>query len=168
MVRKARHFEHGITLVELMIVVAILGVIFSIAPSVLTSITRFSRLSSARLDTQKSARDTMNQINQSLRQASAATIIVSQETGQPPYSSLTFTTVDGRPLKFYQSGRDLNFVQRGSTVTVADGLRYIAFTYPRTDNSKIISVSVTYEKDTYQGGAKALQMAIEKVRVMND
>jgi hypothetical protein len=46
-------------------------------------------------------------------------------------------------------------------------LRYIAFTYARTDDPSILSVSITTEKETYESGTKALQMAIEKVRVMN-
>lgn len=158
----------AVTLVEVMIAVAILGIVFSIGPTLLTNLTRFSRLSRARLETQRNARDSLNQINQALRQASASSIVISNEALQSPFSSIGFWTVDGRWLKFYQQGRDLMFVQNTSTRTVADGLRYIAFSNPRTDNSSIISVSVTFERDTYQGGSKALQMAIEKVRIMND
>jgi len=167
MVTLFRH-RRGVTLVEVLIAISILGVVFALGPSILTNITRFSRLSRARLETQRNARDGLNQINQSLRQAEASSIVISNETSQSPFSSITFNTVDGRTIKFFQKGDDLNFVQNGSTVAVADGLRYIAFSYPRTDNSKIVSVSVTFEKDTYQGGTKALQMAIEKVRIMND
>jgi prepilin-type N-terminal cleavage/methylation domain-containing protein len=161
-------YGRGTTLVEVMIAVAILGIVFSLGPSILTNITRFSRLSRARIETQRNARDTLNQINQALRQASAATVVVSQEGTESPFSAISFNTVDGRFMKFYQSGNHLNFVHNTGTSTIADGLRYIAFTYPRTDNSYIISVSVTFEKETYQGGTKALQMAIEKVRIMND
>ena len=50
---------------------------------------------------------------------------------------------------------------------VADDLRYIAFTYPKSDDGYIISISVTFERATYEGATKALQMAVEKVRVMN-
>lgn len=158
----------GVTLVEMMIATAVLGIVFALGPGLLTNITRFARLSKARIETQRAARDSLNQINQSLRQAEASSITITSEPGQPPFSSITFDTVDDRSLKFFQSGKELRFVQDNSTTTLADGLRYIAFTYPRTDNSKILSVSVTYEKDTYQGGTKALQMAIEKVRIMND
>jgi type II secretory pathway component PulJ len=151
-----------------MVAVAILGIVFALGPAILTNVTRFSRLSRARLETQRNARDALNQINQSLRQADASSVIISNESSQSPFSSIMFSTIDGRSMKFYQQNDKLNFVNNGSTNTVADGLRYIAFTYPRTDNSTIISVSVTFERDTYQGGTKALQMAIEKVRIMND
>jgi uncharacterized protein (TIGR02599 family) len=167
MVRKLNR-QRGFTLIEAMISVTILGIVFSLGPSLLKNMTRFSRLSTARIETQRNARDALNQINQSLRQASAGSIVISNEASQSPFSSISFTTVDGRAMKFYQQSDDLKFVQAGSTVAVADGLRYIAFSYPRTDNFKIVSVSVTFEKATYEGGAKALQMAIEKVRIMND
>jgi prepilin-type N-terminal cleavage/methylation domain-containing protein len=163
-----RMTRRGVTLVEMMIAVAVMSVVFLLGPALLTNITKFVRLNKARIETQRSARDSLNTVNQTLRQASAATITISNETGQPPFSSITFSTVDGRNLKMYQSGKSLNFVQNNSTTTIASGLRYVAFSYPRTDNSYILSVSVTYEQDTYQGGTKALQMAIEKVRVMND
>ena len=157
----------GFTLTEMLITCAILGVIFSLGPSILTGITRFTKLNTARIETQRNARDSLGQINRSLRQGSAASVCVSQESGQPPYSSIQFSTVDGRALKFYQINKDLKFVNNGSTTTLAQGLNYIAFSYPRTDDSNIISVSLTFEQDTYQGGVKALQMAIEKVRIMN-
>jgi prepilin-type N-terminal cleavage/methylation domain-containing protein len=157
----------GFTLTEIMITVAILGIVMMVGPNLLLSITRFSRLSRARIETQRSARIALNQINQSLRQASSSSITVSQETGQPPLSSVSFSTVDNRNMKFYQSGKNLYYVLNGSTRTLSDGLRYIAFSYPRTDDATIMSVSLTFEKDTYQGGSKALQMAIEKVRIMD-
>ncbi len=151
-----------------MIATAIMGIVFVLGPRILTNITRFVQLNRARIETQRAARDTLNLVNQALRQATASTIIITNETSQPPCSAITFTTIDGRSLKFYQSGKVLSFVQNTATSTVVGGLRYIAFTYPRTDDDNILSVSVTFEQDTYQGGTKALQMAIEKVRVMND
>lgn len=157
----------GFTLTEMMITVAILGVIAMVGPTTLKNITRFFRMNSARLETNREARGNMDRINKMLRQAYSSSIIISQETNQPPYSSISFSTIDGRSIKYYQQGNKLNFVQNGSTQTVTDLLRYIAFAYPRTDDPGIISVSLTFEKKTYEGGTKALHMAIEKVRVMN-
>ena len=67
----------------------------------------------------------------------------------------------------YQEGKHLYYMKNGSTGTLAENLRFVAFTYPRTDNSGIISVSMTFEEDTFAGHTKALQLSIEKVRVMN-
>jgi len=160
--------KKGTTLPELMIVVAIVGIIASLAPTLIKNISRFSQLSDARLETQKNVREALTQINQALRQASASSIIISQETNQPPYSSILFDTVDGRTLKYYQSGKSLFFVKNGSTKTLSKNLRYLAFLPPKTEDPNILSVSVTFEKGTYEGQTKALQMSIEKVRIMND
>lgn len=160
--------REGTTLIELMIVVAILGVIAGMGASMIKSYVRFSRLNTAKLETQRGARDSLSQINKNLRQASASSIVVTQESGQPPYSAVYFNLPDGRSIKYFQNKNKLYVVSNGSTATVADNLRYIAFAFPRTDDLKIMSVSVTFEKDTYEGMSKALQMAIEKVRVMND
>jgi hypothetical protein len=113
------------------------------------------------------ARDALSRINQSIRQGIASTVIISQETGQPPLSSITFSTSDGRTVKYYQFNNKLNFVNGTSTSTLSQDLLCIAFTYPRTDDTSILSVSITTQKDTYENGTKALQMAIEKVRIMN-
>ena len=150
-----------------MVVTAILGIIAMTVPQLIKNVTRVTRLNTARIETQRIARDALSRINQSLRQAKATSIVITQETNQPPCSSITFQTSDGRTLKYFQSDKNLDFVQNSSTSTLATGIRYIAFTYPRTDDATILSVSITTEKDTYEGGSKALQMAIEKVRIMN-
>lgn len=157
----------GTTLVELMIVIAIIGVIFSVGHSILMNITRFTQLSNSRLETQSGAREALSHISKTLRQARASTVVISNQTGQPPLSKISFTAIDGRTLGYYQSGKALYFLNGGFATKLSENLRYIAFHHPRTDDSAIISVSVTYEKGTYEGGTKALQMAIEKVRVMN-
>jgi uncharacterized protein (TIGR02599 family) len=163
-----RHNRHrGFTLVEMMIVVAILGIIAMVVPRMITNVIKFTRLSTARIETQRMARDALSRINQSIRQGIASTVIISQETGQPPLSSITFSTSDGRTVKYYQSNNKLNFVNGTSTSTLSQDLLCIAFTYPRTDDTSILSVSITTQKDTYENGTKALQMAIEKVRIMN-
>ncbi len=154
-------------MVELMIAVAIIGILGMVVPNLLINITRFFRVNNARIETQRAARDSLSQINQSLRQAYASSINISQESGQPPTSSISFSTVDGRNIKYFQSNKSLYYVVGGSTKAVASGLSFIAFNYPRTDDASILSVSVTYEGSTYQGGTKTLQMAIEKVRIMN-
>ena len=162
----------GYTLMELMVVVAILGVIVSAAPRLLNGIYRFSRLSTARLEIQKNARGALSNINRGLRQAQASSISISQLNGMPPHSKITFNRYkpDGtlETLSYYQSGKKLYMSSSGSAgKAIADDLRYVAFTYPKSDDEYIISVSITFERATYEGGTKALQMAVEKVRIMN-
>ena len=162
----------GYTLMELMVVVAILGVIVSAAPRLLNGIYRFSRLSTARLEIQKNARAALSNINRGLRQAQASSVVIAQLSGMPPHSRITFDRYkpDGsiETVSYYQAGKVLYLSSQGATgKKVADDLRYLAFTYPKSDDESIISISVTFERATYEGGAKALQMAVEKVRVMN-
>jgi Tfp pilus assembly protein FimT len=159
-------------MVELMIVVALIGVVASIGPKVFTDVTRFLRMTTARHEIQRDSKNAISMINRNLRQAKASTVVISQITGQPPYSRINFDKyIDestSKAMSFYQQGEKFYSVDNGSTRAVCGGLRYLAFTYPRTDDDGVISVSMTFEKATYQGQSKALQLAVEKVRVMND
>lgn len=163
----------GFTLTELMITVAVIAVIVSLGPNLLLNLVQFFRLQMAKASIQRNARTCLELINRNLRQASASSVVISQQSGQPPSSWLTFTVDKGEGPALgnygvFQEGKDLKYMKDGSTSTIADNLRYIAFTYPRSDNSTIISVSMTFEEDTYAGYTKALQLSVEKVRIMND
>jgi len=155
---------------ELMVVVAIMGIIFSIAPKVLMSTHRFFALSLARSEIQRDARTSLNMINRQLRQAKASTVTVSRHASdQPPYSKVEFQTVAGSTLTFWQNGHDLMMKKDSSNSRLlAKNIRNVAFAYTQTDNDAIMSVAVTFEKRIYEGKSKSLQTAVEKVRIMND
>lgn len=163
--------RRGVSLTEMMLVVALVGILASLAPKLFIDVTRFIRMSQARHDIQRDSKNIFILINRNLRQAKASTITISQQSGQPPYSKITFdkylTDSTVRTMTFYQQDDKLYQVESGSTRPICDNVRYIAFSYPRTDDDSIVSVSLTLEKATYQGRAKALQLAVEKVRVMN-
>lgn len=167
-VRRSR----GYTLVEVMIVVAIIGIMALIGPRLFLGLTRYFRMNSARHEIQRDSRNVLEIINRNLRQAESGSLAVSQQTGQPPYSKISFdkfiTTSTARSMSFYQSGETLYQVDNGSTRALCGNLRYIAFSYPRTDDATIISISLTLEKATFEGKSKALHLAVEKVRIMND
>ena len=172
MMKKFNKRKPGYTLMELMVVVAIMGVVLLASPQIFKNAFRFVRLSFARAEIQKNARGSLSNINRELRQAQASSIVIDQVAGMPPHSRITFTRYipDGgtRQVSYYQNGRKLYLSINGSTgKMIADKLKYIAFSYPKTDDSSIISVSLTFEKETYEGASKALQMAVEKVRIMN-
>ncbi|MEA3307695.1 MAG: prepilin-type N-terminal cleavage/methylation domain-containing protein [Elusimicrobiota bacterium] len=164
--------RRGYTLMELMVVVAIMGVILLASPKIFKNAFRFVRLSFARAEIQKNARGSLSNINRELRQAVASSVVVDQVTGQPPHSRITFTRYrpDGttRQVSYYQDGKKLYLSTDGSAgKMIADQLKYIVFSYPKTDDDSIVSVSLTFEKATYERATKALQMAVEKVRIMN-
>jgi hypothetical protein len=155
-----------------MITVALIAVVMTVGPNLVQQLTHFWWMQRARINVQKNARISMDLINRNLRQATASSIVVSQRSGQPPYSWITFSVDKGTgPLignyGVYQEGKYLKYMSHGTTSTLADNLRYLAFTYPRTDNAGIVSVSMTFEEATFSGYKKALQLSIEKVRVMN-
>lgn len=157
---------------EMMMVVGVMGVIMMAAPQTFTKVYRFVQLLTARVEIQKNARGALANINRDLRQAQGDTIVIDSLPNQPPHSRITFFKYSsaGVPvlMSYYQQGNQL-FQARGgvSGKMIANNLRYIAFTYPRTDDDTILSISITFEKSTYEGGTKALQMAVEKVRIMN-
>ncbi len=165
MVKHAPH-RSGFSLVEMMIVVAILGAIVMGAPVLFTQIYRFYQLHNAKVEIQRDARASLDLMNRFIREAISYTVVIDQVTNQPPASRIRFSTIDGQNIIFYQSGNTLYQVNR-STTTLSQNLQYVAFTYPRSDDPTIISVAMTMEKSTYQGLYKALELSIEKVRVMN-
>ncbi len=160
--------SRGMTLVELTIAVAILGILTTLGPQLILSINRIFFLNRAKIETQRDLRATHSLINRFLRQASENSITIDKATRQPPYSRITFTKIQGDVIKFYQSNNKLIISENGTERTLAANLRYIAFSFPKSDDLSIVAVSMTMENKTYEGLTKTLQMSTEKVRVMNE
>ncbi|MBI2915549.1 MAG: prepilin-type N-terminal cleavage/methylation domain-containing protein, partial [Elusimicrobia bacterium] len=130
---KGIHSKKGFTLPELMITVAILGIFLVVASTILLNVVRFWKVQLARSRVQQNARSALDLISRDLRQATATTVLVSQRPNQPPYSWLTFQISKGTGTAvgyygFFQEGKNLNYMKGGSTNTVADNLKYVAFT----------------------------------------
>jgi len=156
---------------EMMMVVAILGVLISASAPLMYQTTNFWQLTSARYSIQRDVRTSLDMINRFTRQAQSATVIIDNISGQPPASRIRYqyTNTAGNTVQmsFYQTGKKLYMSNNGSVSVLSSNLAYIAFTYPRTDDIGIISVAMTMQSPTYRGGKKALQLSIQKVRVMN-
>ena len=150
-----------------MIVIAILGIIGSIGSRLFFGVTKFYRLNSARTEIQRELRVILDNMNRKIRQASAKTVNISQNTDQPPYSRLTFNTLEGETIIYEQNGKTLTEIVGERRMKLTDNVKYITFTYPETDINTVMSISITLTKATYSGGEAALQMAITKVRIMN-
>ena len=164
---KKRIFNRAFTFAELLVVIAIIGIVGSIGYGLLLKMLQFYYLNAARTDIQRELRITLDNMDRTLRQASATSLQITQDTGQPPYSKMIFTTVDGSSVTYRQSAHQLIQSVGSNQKTLTQNLRYIAFTYPQTDINSVLSVSITLEKKTFSGRTTALQMAITKVRVMN-
>lgn len=166
MVTRSR--KAGYTLMELMMVVAILGIVSSVGANLLLNTNRFFIFTRTRLDLQREARSAMYVMTRELRQAQSASIVMDRlSASQPFYSRITFTKIQGTTMTFQQSGNQLQQVVGNQKTVLSKNLRYLAFTFPRSDDLTILSVSVTLEESIYQGQKKALHMASEKVQVMN-
>ncbi|MEI6845912.1 MAG: type II secretion system protein [Candidatus Firestonebacteria bacterium] len=166
MLRIARK-KKGYTLVEVMLVLAVMGIVLAGTMGLLINFTRFWRVNQAKLDIQRDARRTLSLMNKKLRQAVQSSIVIDQVTGMPPWSRVTFTGLDSVSISYYQNGDRLYQEANGQILLLGENLKTIRFSYPSSDDGTLLGVSVCFEKATYEGGSKSLQLSIEKVRVMN-
>lgn len=166
MVKKPRG-RAGYSLTEMMLAVAIIGILATVGARVMLQVNRYFIMTNTRTDLQREARDLMAVINRNLRQARSSSITIDTVPGQPFYSRLTFTKVQGTTMTFYLNGTTLVQAVGAKNRVLTKNVKHLAFTFPRSDDLSIVSVSVTLEKGIYQGRTKALHMASEKVRVMN-
>ncbi|PKM92558.1 MAG: hypothetical protein CVU80_02725 [Elusimicrobia bacterium HGW-Elusimicrobia-4] len=159
-------FSKGFTLVELMINVAIISIIAFTLTSLFLKWIQFWQLSKAKTEVQRDARTCISAINRNLRQSTASSVVVDRyDSNQPPYSRISFTKKDKTHI-YYQKGQEFYQVV-DSTTCLSKSLRAVLFIYPQTSDDSIINVSLTFEKKTYSSQTKALQLSVEKVRVMN-
>ena len=111
--------KKGFTLIELMVVVALLGILGYGIMKFFTNTYRIWWQSSQQIDVQQKARAAMDEMTRFIRQASPVTgIAVSQQTGEDPNTMITFTRIDGRQISYYKSGDSLKRVVGGATTDV--------------------------------------------------
>lgn len=157
----------GYTLLELLIVVAILGGVFGLGARMFTQLINFYTVSKARIEIQRDLRVALDSIQRNLRQGKSNTVSIAQEPGNPPYSKIAFVDVTGSLHIIRQDGHRLYHSKDGVSRILTSDLEFIAFTYPQTDVNTVMSISITLKKTTVRGRTTALQMAVSKVRIMN-
>jgi prepilin-type N-terminal cleavage/methylation domain-containing protein len=166
MVTRAR--RAGYSLVEVMMAVAILGIISTVGATMMLNANRYFILTKTRNDLQKEARAALYVMTRELRQGQANTIIIDRLSNtQPFYSRIRFTTMSGVATTYEQSGNKLIMIQGAHSNTLSTHVQYMAFTFPRSDLLSILGVSMTLQENIFQGRTKALHMASQQVQVMN-
>lgn len=163
----------GYTLTELLVIIAIIGILSPLVGAAFISIVKQYKLNMSKSEIQRNARSATEIINKTLRQATSNSIVITQMNADSlPCSMIIFTHVNGNVYRFYQSDDKLymgistdgiNWNDR----TLGEYLRSIGFMYPDFYDDKIVSVSVCFEKETYEGKTKTLQLSSEKIRIMN-
>jgi prepilin-type N-terminal cleavage/methylation domain-containing protein len=157
----------GYTLLETMLTVAIVGMLFAIGAKVMLQANNYFVFSKTKGDLQGQARSAMYIMTRELRQAVSSSIVLDQYPGQPFYSRITFNKLDGTTTQFAQHGTSLWLIKGIHVDTMTTHVEYMAFTFPRSDDMTILSVSMTLQEVTYDNKTKALHMASEQVQVMN-
>ena len=164
----------GLTLAELMVAVTITAMMIVGIATFFGKGIDFFRVMEAKVSIQRDARHCLSLMNRYLRQARTTTVQIDRyNNDQPPYSQITFDTIKGENITYYQYITDLYQVvtEGGNTHTniLSRNLQNVAFTYPKTDDDSILQISICMVKvpHPYIKGAKALQLSVEKVRIMN-
>ncbi len=114
--------QKGFTLIELMIVVALLGILGYGIVTFFTNTFRTWWQTSQQIDAQQKARIAMDEMTRFIRQAKPVTgIVVSNWGGEDPNTWIIFTHIDGRQISYYQSGDCLKrSVDDGVTTVTTD------------------------------------------------
>lgn len=164
--------RRGFTLTEVLIFAAMAGIVSLAASGLFLHATRFNRQASARSQNQRDARVSLLTIERELSQARGRTIVIDRlDASQPHYSRIAFSLFDGRTVTVYQKGTKLyRQVSKGGVTSrslVATGLRQAVFSYPMSDNSSLVSIGLTFERGTYEGASKSLQLSLARVRIQN-
>ena len=155
--------------------VAIVGIIATVAPSLLVGVKNFYLTVNSRNDIQRDARASLDMINRTLRQAKISSVLIDSGTNGSsarvstagPYSRIRFRRADNMYCEFRQEGSQLKQVIGTNTSILSRNLVYLAFTFPRTDDPSLLSVSMTMGKSVQLGQQKVLELTLQKIRLMN-
>ncbi len=161
--------QRGMTLIETLITVAIIGIVASVMWSVFIQGFRIWRLSSAQTEVQRDSRRILDLMTRNIRQANTAyAITISRHSDDdPPFSKISFRHIKGSNYSYFQDGRKFKQTVAGNTSRFGDNVRSLIFSIVESGSDKIISIGLCLEKGTYEGKARTSKLSVQKVRIMN-
>jgi prepilin-type N-terminal cleavage/methylation domain-containing protein len=167
----------GVTLTEVLLVTAILGVISLVIPKLMQQTNQFFLMNRSRMEVQQEARMIISNVAKNLRQANASSIVISQDAGQPPYSGITFVKRNKTLGSNNANGDTVQYVLRsggrffmsinGKEALLSSNVAFVAFGFPRTDDRQVVTFSISVGKSVGAGKTKLLHVTSEKIGVMN-
>jgi len=166
--------KKGITLVELMITITIVGIIGLGVGTLFTKGMQLWQMNKAKAEIERDVRTALDLIIQNIRQAEDSTIVIDRyDANQPPYSRITFTSVKGGTISYYQKGTELFQNTAAGDYRLMENLRNVTFTYEDTElpdegEVSVINCSVCAETHVWAARTKVFQLNAEKIRVMNN
>ena len=159
--------QKGFTLIELMVVVALLAILGYGIVRFFTSTFRIWWQASQQIDAQQKARIAMDEMTRFIRQARPVTeIVVSEQAGEDANTMITFTHIDGRQMSYFQSGDSLRRWVVGSATTdvIAEDLDSIYFVLDSTTNPTQVDIS-TFTVQTPETGGQQGSITFLRKRI---
>jgi prepilin-type N-terminal cleavage/methylation domain-containing protein len=146
--------QKGFTLIELMVVVALLGILGYGIVTFFRNTFRTWWQTSQQIDAQQKARTAMDEMTRFIRQARpVTTIAVGKQIGEDDNTMITFTHIDGRQFQYYKSGDSLQRVVDGTTTDlVPEDLASVYFVLDSTTSPTRVDISTLTVQTPGTGG----------------
>jgi hypothetical protein len=124
----------------------VMGFLALFVPRVLRQTYESFGINQSKLECQRDARDSIQQIEKDLNQARGASVRVSSPVGQPAFSRIVFQTVDGTTTTIRQDGRLLKVDRGGGERTVTDRLVAVSFLLSEKGQKRSVHLSLVLGK----------------------
>jgi len=158
--------QRGFTLIELMVVVALLAVLGYGIVTFFRNTFRVWWQTSQQIDAQQKARVAMDEMTRFIRQARPVTGIVVDKWGSEAANTMiTFTHIDGRQISYFQSGDSLKRVVDGATTDIIpEDLDSIYFVLDSTNTPTQVDIS-TFTVETPEIGGEQGSITFPRKRI---
>lgn len=174
MVRRLHADIKGFTLTEILLVVTLAGILALMAAPLVKNVIKSLRVTQTKTELQTEARTAMSAMTRNLRAGIASTVSIGRlNADQLQCSKIEFVKIaktEGTQnilMKYYQDGPRLYEVVNGSTRTLTENLRFVSFIFPKTDDTSLLAISLTLEKQDYLGQHTSRVPLSDKVQIMN-